>query len=134
MGQPHSVWSLAGSGQAQCTSRRNFETLSSSWASSRTLTMHSRCLAQKLCSFYLLSHVALHPNLAQGALGQSSSARRGLPPRAAARALHHQSALASTLTMPCSLLCLFTSFRQVAVPKHLFPQLTSWKKQPKQKK
>ena len=36
-----------------------------------------------------------------GARGQSSSARRGLPSKGEARALHHQPAPASTLTMPC---------------------------------
>ncbi len=45
-----------------------------------------------------------------GARGQSSSARRGLPSKGEARALHHQPAPASTLTMPC--FCSHT--RQVA--------------------
>ena len=36
-----------------------------------------------------------------GARGQSSSARRGLPSKGRARALLHQPAPASTLTMPC---------------------------------
>ena len=36
-----------------------------------------------------------------GARGQSSSARRGLPSKGEARALHHQPAPALTLTMPC---------------------------------
>ena len=40
----------------------------------------------------------------EGARGQSSSARRGLPSKGEARALHHQPAPASTLTTPCSLL------------------------------
>ena len=37
----------------------------------------------------------------EGARDQSSSARRGLPSKGEARALHHQPAPASTLTMPC---------------------------------
>ncbi len=40
----------------------------------------------------------------EGARDQSSSARRGLPSKEEARALHHQPAPASTLTMPCLLL------------------------------
>ena len=40
----------------------------------------------------------------EGARDQSSSARRGLPSKGEARALHHQPAPASTLTTPCSLL------------------------------
>ena len=40
----------------------------------------------------------------EGARDQSSSARRGLPSKGEARALHHQPAPASTLTMPCLLL------------------------------
>ena len=40
----------------------------------------------------------------EGARGQSSSARRGLPSKGEARALHHQPAPALTLTTPCSLL------------------------------
>ena len=36
-----------------------------------------------------------------GARDQGSSARRGLPSNGEARALHHQPAPASTLTMPC---------------------------------
>ena len=42
----------------------------------------------------------------EGARDQSSSARRGLPSKGEARALHHQPAPASTLTMPCLLLSL----------------------------
>ena len=37
----------------------------------------------------------------EGARGQSSSARRGLPSKGEARALHHQPVPALTLTMPC---------------------------------
>ena len=40
----------------------------------------------------------------EGARGQSSSARRGLPSKGEARALHHQPAPALTLTTPCFLL------------------------------
>ena len=40
----------------------------------------------------------------EGARDQSSSARRGLPSKGEARALHHQTTPGSTLTMPCLLL------------------------------
>jgi hypothetical protein len=49
----------------------------------------------------------------EGAQGQSS-ARRGLPSKGETRTLHHQPALALTLTMPCLYSAVFTSSRQVA--------------------
>ena len=70
---------------------------------------------EKIKSARLLPLESLH--LAEGGRDQSSCARRGLPPKGEARALHHQPAPASTLTTPCSLLCLSTSFRQVAHQK-----------------
>ena len=59
----------------------------------------------------------------EGARDQSSSARRGLPSKGEARALHHQPAPASTLTTPCSLLSIARRKRN-ALKHYWEPRLT----------
>jgi hypothetical protein len=69
----------------------------------------------------------------EGARDQSSSARRGLPSKGEARALHHQPAPASTLTMSCLCSTLILATRQVAKSPRPYrkPKLTKLRRNAK---